>query len=132
MANRSIEELGRLQRDVMEAVWDLGEASVHQVRDGLGRAKQPAYTTILSVMQKLEQAGWLNHRSQGRLYVYTPTMTRRQAGATSLRRFIDRVFEGDPLVLFQQLVEDPNLGERDVAEIRRMLDQRKKGGSRDV
>lgn len=126
MPDRSIDELGQLQRTVMETVWDLGEATVHEVRGRLRRKKRLAYTTVLSVMQKLEQSGWLRHRTAGRAYVYSPTQTRRQAGASSLRRFIDQVFEGDPLGLFQQLVEDPNLSDEDIATLRKMLDRRRK------
>src|SRR5271166_412675 len=101
MARKSIDALGELQKSVMETIWELGEATVGQVRDRLDREPEPAYTTILSVMQKLEKAGWLTHRAQGRSYVYVPTRSRDQAGTTSLRTFIDRVFRGDPLLLFQ-------------------------------
>jgi predicted transcriptional regulator len=130
MARASIDELGELQKAVMEAVWGLGEATVQQVREHLGRDPEPAYTTVLSVMQKLEKAGWLGHRAEGRTYVYVPTRSRDEAGASTLRRFIDRAFRGDPLLLFQRLLDDQKLSDADLAEIRRMIDRkrRKKGG----
>lgn len=130
MARASIDELGELQKAVMEAVWGLGEATVQQVREHLGRDPEPAYTTVLSVMQKLEKAGWLGHRAEGRAYVYVPTRSRDEAGASTLRRFIDRAFRGDPLLLFQRLLDDQKLSDADLAEIRRMIDRkrRKKGG----
>ena len=127
MAGRSIDQLGELQQSVMRVVWELGEATVQQVRERLERKKPPAYTTVLSVMQKLEKAGWLCHKSAGRQYVYMPKQTIRQAGSKSLSRFIDRVFQGDPLLLFQHLIEDDNLDDSDLAALRKMLDQRKKG-----
>jgi len=58
MDNNSIDSLGELQRAVMEAIWEMGEASVHDVREVLARRKKLAYTTVLTVMQKLEKAGW--------------------------------------------------------------------------
>ena len=127
MAKRSVDQLGELQRDVMHIVWELGEATVQQVRQQLKRTKQPAYTTVLSVMQKLEKQGWLRHRLEGRQYVYAPVQSMAQAGAKSLHRFIDRVFQGDPLLMFQHLIEDDNLDDSDLAALRKMLDQRKKG-----
>ena len=99
----TIDALGALQKCVMETIWELGEATVGQVRDRLQREPQPAYTTILSVVQKLDKAGWLTHRALGRSYVYLPTRSRDQAGTTTLRAFIDRVFRGDALLLFQHL-----------------------------
>ena len=126
MARKSIDELGALQKAVMEAVWELGEASVSEVRDRLDREPEPAYTTILSVMQKLEKAGWLSHRAQGRSYVYLPTRSRDQAGTTSLRTFIDRVFRGDPLLLFQHLLDDEELNADDLRALKKMIDQKRR------
>src|SRR5438034_1335417 len=110
MAKRSLESLGELQRAVMDTVWEIGEATVGQVRERLGQRKELAYTTVLSAMQKLEKLGWLTHRADGRTYIYQPTHSRDEEGSRSLRKFIDRVFHGDPLVLFQHLLEDRELG----------------------
>src|SRR6516165_3223898 len=122
MARGSIDKLGALQKAVMEAVWELGEATVQQVRDRLRREPLPAYTTVLSVMQKLEKAGWLSHRAEGRSYIYTPIRSRAEAGASSLRTFIDRVFRGDRLLLFQHLLEDEQLSEDDLKTLQTMID----------
>ena len=79
MAQKAVEELGTLQAAALEAVWALGEATVHQVRERLAGPKPLAYTTVLTALQKLEKAGWLTHRAEGRSYVYVPTTTRRQS-----------------------------------------------------
>ncbi len=130
MARKSIDALGELQKSVMEAVWELGEATVGQVRDRLNREPPPAYTTILSVMQKLEKAGWLTHRAAGRSYVYLPTRSRDEAGTTTLRTFIDRVFRGDPLLLFQHLLDDESLNDQDLSALKKMLDQKRRKDGR--
>jgi BlaI family transcriptional regulator, penicillinase repressor len=132
MGQESIDNLGELQKAVMESVWELGEGTVQQVRDRLDRDPQPAYTTILSVMQKLEKAGWLSHRSEGRSYVYLPTRSRDEAGSSTLRTFIDRVFRGDPLLLFQRLLDDKELSEQDLSAIKRMIDQKRRKEGRHV
>ncbi|MGB0066417.1 MAG: BlaI/MecI/CopY family transcriptional regulator [Isosphaeraceae bacterium] len=62
----TIDALGALQKCVMETIWELGEATVGQVRDRRQREPQPAYTTILSVMQKLED---VYHKSRSTLRV---------------------------------------------------------------
>jgi predicted transcriptional regulator len=126
MARKSIDALGALQRAVMETVWELGEATVGQVRERLEREPQPAYTTILSVMQKLEKAGWLSHRAEGRSYVYVPTRSRDEAGTSTLRTFIDRVFLGDPMLLFQRLLEDEKLSDDDLSRLRKMIDRKRR------
>jgi BlaI family transcriptional regulator, penicillinase repressor len=67
---RNFQDLGDVQKEVMEIVWKLGEASVHDVIDHLDRGKKPAYTTILTVMQVLERKEWLTHRKEGRRGVH--------------------------------------------------------------
>ncbi len=126
MSDKTLDELGGLQKAVMEALWERGEATVQQVRDRLDVNKAYAYTTVLSVMQKLEKAGWLTHRAEGRTYFYRPTRSRQEAGVSSLRTFIDRVFQGNPLVLFQHLIDDEDLSDRELAALRKMLDARRK------
>ena len=126
MARASIDRLGSLQKAVMEAVWDLGEATVPQVRDRLDRQPMPAYTTVLSVLQKLEKSGWLTHRALGRSYIYLPVRSRQEAGETSVRTFIERVFRGDPLQMFQHLLEDQDLSDDDLKTLKTMIDRRRK------
>ena len=126
MARKSIDDLGELQKAVMETVWGGGEVTVQQVRDRLGREPTPAYTTILSVMQKLEKAGWLTHRPEGRSYLYRATRSREEEGSTSLRTFTRRVFGGDPLLLFQHLIDDKELSDSDLTALKKMIDQRRK------
>ena len=126
MPRRSLDQLGKLQKAIMDTVWRLEEATVQQVLEGLGRKKKPAYTTILSAMQKLERLGWLRHRQEGRTYVYRATRTRQQEGQQALRKFVDQVFQSDPLLLFQHLLEDQALRPEDLAELKRMIDRRRK------
>lgn len=126
MARKSLDELGTLQKAVMETVWALGEASVQQVLDELGRENKPAYTTILSAMQKLERLGWLQHRAEGRTYVYQPAFSREEEGRKALRKFMDRVFGNDPLLLVQHLLDDDEMGPEDLTALRQLIDQRRK------
>lgn len=126
MARKSLDELGTLQKAVMETVWALGEASVQQVLEELGRKNKPAYTTILSAMQKLERLGWLRHRVQGRTYVYQPAFSREEEGRKALQKFMDRVFGSDPLLLVQHLLDDEDLGHEDLTALRKMIDLRRK------
>jgi len=126
MVKKSLGDLGELQRSVIEIVWELGEASVHQVREHLGRKKQLAYTTILTAMQKLEKAGWLRHRSAGKVYIYTPVKTREEAGIRSVRKFVEGIFDGDAVLMFQHLMRDSKLSDEELVELRKMIDKKRK------
>lgn len=126
MTRKSIEELGPLQVAIMDALWDSGEGTVQQVLEILNRRKALAYTTVLSAMQKLEKAGWLKHRQDGRTYVYRPTSSRDDEGRRSVRRLVKQVFAGNPLEMFQHLLDDSKLTDAELADFQKLIDQRRK------
>ena len=125
MLGKSIGDLGRLQRAVMEVLWEVGEGSVRQVRERLGG--QSAYTTVLTVLQKLERSGWVGHRKEGKMHVYVPRFSREQAGAESVRSFMQRVFGGNAVAMFQHLVRDEGLSEGELAELKKIIETARKG-----
>ena len=125
-----MDDLGELQAAVMDAVWELGEATVGQVRDRLTANRELAYTTVLSVMQKLEKTGWLKHRSDGRTYVYSPRQSRSDAGRRALQKFTERIFGGDSLVLFEHLLDDDTLTAGELAELRKAARAPPQGATR--
>ena len=126
MKKNSLDDLGELQRAVIEIVWELGRANVHQVRQRLAGRKKLAYTTVLTALQKLEKGGWLRHKSEGKSYVYLPTATREQAGAKSLRKFVKHVFDGDAMLMFQHLIRQTNLKDDELRTLRQMIDSKRK------
>ena len=126
MSGKLLDDLGELQRAVIEVVWEHGEASVHQVRKQLALKKKLAYTTVLTALQKLEKAGWLRHRKEGKTYVYIPTRSREEAGASSVRKFMERMFDGNALLMFQHLMRQSWLSDDELRELRNMIDEKRK------
>src|SRR3954468_14979183 len=72
--------LHSLEHEVMEEMWGRGEATVRDIQEALNaRAeKEPAYTTLLTVMTRLDGKGLLVRRRAGRLDVYAPALTREE------------------------------------------------------
>ena len=126
MGRKQLDHFGQLQRAVIEIVWELGEATVRQVWERLFRKKELAYTTVLTAMQRLERDGWLRHRVEGRKHIYLPTRTREQAGAGSVRKFVQRMFDGNALLLFRQLVKEDELNDNELRELQQLINQKRK------
>lgn len=126
MSEQPLDQLGELQRAVMEAVWQLGQASVRQVWKQLSRKKEMAYTTVLTAMQRLEQAGWLRHHRDGKKNIYQPTRTREQAGVKSAQKLIQRMYEGSAFLLFQHLVDEGELNDEELRKLRALIDSKRK------
>ena len=73
--------LGSLQSEVMELVWAKKEATVAQLVEAISEQRSVTYTTVLSAVQKLEKKGWLEHRTEGRAYVYRAVKEKEDVGA---------------------------------------------------
>src|SRR6266540_3652001 len=111
--------------DVMSVLWDLGDATVAEVREQL--ADKLAYTTVLTVLRTLEQKGYVDHTGEGRAHRYHPLVKREAAGRNALRRLLDKVFQGSPELLMTHLVSDRNLSDEELRRLRKLLEARLKG-----
>jgi len=108
--------------DVMGVLWDLGSATVAEVRERL--ADKLAYTTVLTVLRTLEQKGHVGHAGEGRAHRYRPLVKRAAAGRNALRRLVDKVFQGSPELLMTQLVSDKHLSDEELRRLSRLLAER--------
>ena len=110
--------------DVMGVLWDLGGATVAEVRDRL--ADELAYTTVLTVLRTLEEKGYVGHVEEGKAYRYHPLVERQAAGASVLRRITRKLFKDSPELLLTHLVSDRGLTGEELERMRRLLDDRLK------
>jgi BlaI family transcriptional regulator, penicillinase repressor len=108
--------------DVMSVLWDLGSATVAQVRE---RLSDPlAYTTVLTVLRTLERKCYVSHTGEGRAHRYHPLVKREAAGRSALRRLVDKVFDGSSAMLLTQLVSDRRLSTKELSRLSQLLKER--------
>lgn len=92
---RPLPGLGELEAAIMDVVWRAeAPVRVRDVLDGLEHARQPAYTTVMTVMDNLHRKGWLSRQLDGRAYRYLATRSRVQAATDALRELL--ADSGDP------------------------------------
>ena len=106
---------------IMKVVWKLETATVRQVYETLLEHRRIAYTTVMTMMNILEQKGYLKKHQQERAYVYRPSQPQKQVIRSMVREFVDRVFNGSAEPLLVHLVEGEHLTENDLDEIRRTI-----------
>ncbi len=132
MAKQSEQEirLGKLELSIMKVVWRRGKATVQDVMDAISRNRKPAYSTILTMMRKLEVKGYLEHEEEGRTYVYSPTISRRTVRESVLSDVLERVFDGSPSLLLTSLVEQRKISKEELEQIRNTIAEydEKQGG----
>ena len=108
--------------DVMSVLWERGSATVAEVRGQL--KDELAYTTVLTVLQTLEQKGYLRHEEEGKAYRYHPLVGREAAGRTALERMVRKLFRGSPELVLTQLVSDRDVSDDSLRRMRKLLNER--------
>ena len=99
----SLLDLAPLELDCMKTLWPVGEATVREIRERLAPRLPRAYTTIMTIMDRLARKGVVERRKTGRAYVYRPVLAAEDARAQALRQVIENFFEGSKEALLAQL-----------------------------
>jgi len=107
--------------DIMSVLWRRGSGTVSEVRGEL--ADQPGYTTVLKMLQILEEKGLVRHEAEGRAYRYHPLVEPGEAGGHALRRIVDKIFQGSAELALARLVSERPLKAEEVARMKALLDE---------
>jgi|SRR6516165_3167702 len=119
MRKRSTTLTGQ-ELEIMKVVWDLESATVRDVYEALLKRRKVAYTTVMTMMNILEEKGYLKKKQADRAYLYRPAQPQRQVIGAMVRDFVNRVFNGSAEPLLVHLVEEHGLSEKDLEEIARL------------
>jgi BlaI family penicillinase repressor len=112
--------LTQRELDIMSVLWELGEATVTEVRDRVD--PNLAYTSISSMIRTLEIKGYVSHRrGEGKTHVYFPAIDAETAGESALGRVLDKIYGGSPIKLLAHLVEQHRLSDKELARMRELL-----------
>jgi predicted transcriptional regulator len=107
--------------EIMHVVWELDSGTVRQVHELLNKQRPLAYTTVMTMMNILEEKGHLTRRKEGRAYRYEPVRPKNQVISGMVDDFVGRVFEGSAAPLVVSLVKDKKISKKDLDEIARMI-----------
>jgi predicted transcriptional regulator len=91
---RSLLDLAPLELDCMNTLWPIGEGTVREIRDQLAPRRPRAYTTIMTIMDRLARKGIVERRKSGRAYIYRPTLSVEDARIHALGQIVESFFGG--------------------------------------
>jgi predicted transcriptional regulator len=113
--------LAEQELEIMKVVWDLENATVRDVYETLRKRRKVAYTTVMTMMNILAEKKLLKRAPQGRAFVYKAARPKKELVKAMVRDFVGRVFDGSARPLLVQLVEDEQLTEQDLKQIRDII-----------
>ena len=91
---RSILDLAPLELDCMNALWRLGEATVRDIHGALATTRPRAYTTIMTILDRLTQKGVVERQKAGRAWLYKANLSADQARTHAVTRLVEGFFQG--------------------------------------
>lgn len=125
---RSASDLGRRERQILDIVYRLGEATVGDVLEQM--SDPPAYDSVRTMLRLLESKGFVSHRKDGTRYVYRPTQSRLTASRSALAHLMKTFFEdsvADTMAAAFDLQSD-KLSEEDLKRLESLISKARKEG----
>lgn len=96
-------DLGRRERQIMESVYTLGEASVGDVLEHI--PDPPSYSAVRAILNALEEKGHLQRKKSGKKFLYVPTVSTEKARRSVLKRMVTTFFNGSAAQAAASLIE---------------------------
>ena len=123
MARKKSLNLTEAELRLMDIVWDKGAVTVGEVAAALPGEPGLAYNTIHTTLRILEQKGYVRHKKsrEGRAFVYRAVVGRKQASRNALRHLVRGFFANSPELLVLNLLDDGDLSQRSLENIRNLL-----------
>jgi predicted transcriptional regulator len=118
--------LAELQLAIMHVLWERGEVTVNEVRDALAPERSLAYTTVGTMLAKMEEKGQVRHRSDGRVNVYRAAIRQDQVSRSMVTDLADRLFQGDITEMVCHLLDGSEVTPENLAELKKLIRQKEK------
>ena len=117
--------LPKSELQIARIVWDLGEATVRQVLEALPDHRELDFWTVQTYLRRLASKGYLTKRREGRSNVYSPAVRPDSVVNEVLDDFIERLFDGETLPLFQHLLHFRGLSDSEIDQLQASLEELK-------
>ena len=128
MADQRLQGLSRRERQIMEIVYGLGQATAADVHERL--PEPPSYSAVRALLRILEEKGHLEHQADGPRYIYLPTLPRTAASQSALKQLVSTFFDGSTTQAVAALLDmsATRMSDDELEELSRRIDQARKEG----
>lgn len=120
------DQLSRRERQIMDVLYRLGEASAKDVQDSIEDA--PSYSSVRTILGKLVEKGHIDHRESGPKYLYFPLVKRQEASRSALSNVVKTFFEDSPFLAVNSLLDQSvnSLSAHELNRLEQLIKAKKK------
>jgi len=126
MKKPTIHRLGDLQLRIMQVLWERREATVADVVEAVRDHAELAYTTVATMLRKMEGRGLVSHRTDGRSFIYSAKVAEADVSRGMADHLVDRLFEGSLLDVVNHLLTTREVSRTELDQLEKLIAERKK------
>lgn len=125
MSKQHSYRLGKLQLEIMQILWEAGPSTVADVHAALPAKAELAYTTIATMLRKMEAKGLVEHEAVGRRFVYRAAVQAGEVTQSMAGDLLDRLFEGSLANMVSHLLTTREVSRDELKKLEELIVQRK-------
>ena len=126
MSKAKVHSLGDLQLKIMKLLWERREATVAEVHQTVARERDLAYTTVATMLRKMEARNLVAHREEGRSFVYRAAVPSDAVTRGMADHLIERLFEGSLADMVSHLLTTREVSREELSKLEKLIAERKK------
>jgi predicted transcriptional regulator len=126
MSRNKIHRLGDLQLRIMQILWAREVATVAEVHGALAGERNLAYTTVATMLRKMEGRGLVKHRLDGRSFVYRAAVGEDAVSQGMADHLVDRLFEGSLSDMVHHLLTTREVSREELSKLEKLIAEMKK------
>ncbi len=119
---KAVPNLGKVQLQIMQILWERGEATAREITDALNLTDPVAHSTTQTLLRKLEAKGAVAHSVQDRVFVFRPLSQEADTRESAARDLLTRVFGGSVYGLVSHLLKHEELSDDELKRLRQLID----------
>ncbi len=117
------QRLSGRQLAIMHVLWSKGPATVAEVQEALETDHKLAYSTVATLLTRMERKGVVRHSTDGRTFVYEPLISEERVSTSLVSDLVRRAFDGSPSQLVSYLLETEHVDEEELTRIKKLIAQ---------
>ena len=125
MSKTRVHRLGDLQLKIMKLLWERGEATVAEVHQSVALERELAYTTVATMLRKMEARNLVAHREEGRSFVYRAAVRSDAVTRGMADHLIERLFEGSLADMVSHLLTHREVTREELSKLEKLIAERK-------
>jgi len=111
----------RAELRILNVLWEVGQGTVEDVISHSSLSPKPNYKTTQTILRIMEEKGLVRHENRGRVFVFTPCVTREEVGRLSVQTLLHQNFGGSPAELLVNLLEANPVNEAELEELEALI-----------